>query len=160
MTHRTTLALVALSAASALAGCNRAPSEADASAEVRKAALGVIAAYNAQDAHATAAYDAPDYVGIYHGSANVIGPAADEAGMKAAMAAEKLDWRLGPDTVTVGKAGDIGIFEAPYNFTVTSPKGVSRESGTWVAIFRRQPDGSMKLWRSIASDLPAEKAPS
>ena len=33
----------------------------------------------------------------------------------------------------------------------------ARESGTWIAIFKRQNDGSMKLWRSIASDGPAPK---
>jgi hypothetical protein len=37
------------------------------------------------------------------------------------------------------------------------PQGVTRETGTWIAIFKRQEDGSMKLWRSIASDTPAAK---
>jgi ketosteroid isomerase-like protein len=154
--------LLALAAASALTACTRQPAQPDTTAiaaQVRKDALGVVAAYNAQDAHAAASYDAPDYVGIYHGSPNVVGPAADEAGMKAQMAAAKVDWSLGADKVTVADAGDLALFEAPYTFLVTYPQGGgTRESGTWVAIFKRQDDGTMKLWRSIASDSPAPKS--
>ncbi len=149
---------IALAAGSALAGCS-GHSSAGVADQARRQALGVVAAYNAQDWHAAAAYDAPDYVGVYHGSPNIIGPAADEAGMKAEMAAAKVDWQLGKDQVTVAKAGDLAIFEAPNTFVVTMPQGVTRETGTWIAIFKRQDDGSMKLWRSIASDTPAEKAP-
>jgi len=143
---------------SALSGCSGSGSSAGAADEVRKAALGVVAAYNAQDAHAAAAYDAPDYVGIYHGSPNTVGPAADEAAMKSQAAAGHVDWQLGDGKVTVSKAGDLGIYEAPYTFTVTNPdKSITRETGNWIAIFRRQDDGSLKLWRSIASDTPSEK---
>jgi len=156
MVHRTLGPLLALSAA--LAGCARYSGPPDPSAvaeEVRKNALGVVAAYNARDAHAAAAYDAPDYVGVYHGTANTIGPAADEAAMKAQMAAMKVDWQLGQSKVTVAKAGDLAVFEAPYTFSITNAAGgVVRESGSWIALFKRQDDGSMKLWRSIASDTP------
>lgn len=129
---------------------------ADTATETRTAAHGVIAAFNRQDAHATAAFDAPDYVGIFHGTANTAGPAADEAAMKTQMTSAKVDWQLGPDKVTVSTAGDIGIFEAPYTFVIDIPGApTSTERGTWVAIFKRQGDGTMKLWRSIASDGPA-----
>jgi ketosteroid isomerase-like protein len=149
--------LLALAAAFTAAGCAR-QAQGDVADQVRSGALGVVAAYNAQDAQRTAAYDAPDYVGIYHGSPNTVGPAADEAGMKAEMASARVDWRLGKESVTVARAGDLGIFEAPYTFTITMPQGaVTRETGTWIAIFKRQGDGSMKLWRSISSDSPAAK---
>lgn len=138
-------------AALALTGCSSHSKT--AANDTRAAALGVVAAYNRQDAHSAAAFDAPDYVGVYHGTANTVGPAADEAGMKSQMAQAKVDWQLGKDNVTVSKAGDIGIFEAPYTFVITIPGApVTRESGTWTAIFRRQPNGELKLWRSIASD--------
>ena len=40
------------------------------------------------------------------------------------------------------------------------PKGAAtRETGNWIAIFKRQADGKLKLWRSIGSDLPAAEAP-
>lgn len=161
MTTRSFALLLAPAAASALAGCARQSAPADTGAiadQVRKDALGVVAAYNAQDAHRAASYDAPDYVGVYHGSPNTIGPAADEAGMKAQMAAAKVDWRLGEPKVTVARAGDLALFEAPYTFVVRYPQGGgTRERGTWIAIFKRQDDGQLKLWRSIASDGPPEK---
>ena len=146
-----------LAAALLLAGCARS-GEPDVADQVHKNALGVVAAYNAQDAHAAAAYDAPDYVGVYHGSANTVGPAADEAAMKAQMQSANVEWQLGESKVTVAKAGDLAVFEAPYTFLVATPQGgSSSEHGTWTAIFKRQGDGSMKLWRSIASDGPPPK---
>lgn len=161
MIDRRRALLVTLTAASALAGCARYsgdPDPAAVAAQVRKDAAGVVAAYNAQDAHAAAAYDAPDYVGVYHGSANTVGPAADEAAMKAQMAAAKVDWTLGDGKVTVAKAGDLAVFEAPYTFTIAVPNApTTSEHGSWIAIFKRQGDGSMKLWRSIASDGPTPK---
>ena len=164
MTKSTIAGLVlTLAATAALSGCARyagAPDPADVAAQVRKDAAGVVAAYNAQDPHKAASYDAPDYVGLYHGTANTVGPAADEAGMKAQMAAAKVDWTLGPEKVTVAKGGDLAVFEAPYTFTIAIPNvPTTTERGTWIAIFKRQDDGSMKLWRSIASDgLPAKPA--
>ena len=152
-----TLRLVlALATASGLAGCQRYHRFSEAT-EVVEAANGVVAAYNAQDAHKAAAYDAPDYVGVYHGSPNTIGPAADEAGMKAQMASAKVDWKLGGSRVTIAQSGDLAVFEAPYTFVVAMPNGATSEHGTWIAIFKRQDDGSMKLWRSIGSDSPAPK---
>ena len=158
MLNRSVLLLIALAGCSALGGCIRQAAPADGGAvadQVRKDAAGVVAAYNAKDAHRAAAYDSPDYVGVYHGSANTIGPAADEAAMKTQMAAAKVDWTLGSDKVTVAKAGDLAVFEAPYTFTINVPNApTTTERGTWIAIFKRQSDGSMKLWRSIASDGP------
>src|SRR4051794_38739755 len=73
-----------------LAGCNRASADATGVADqVRKDAAALVAAYNAQDAAAAAAFDAPDYVGVYHGTPNNVGPAADLKEMKAAMAVSK-----------------------------------------------------------------------
>ncbi len=159
MTNRTNAPLlVTLAAASLLAGCNHSSTDTAVAEQVRKDALGLVAAYNAQDAAAAAAYDAPDYVGIYHGTPNNVGPAVDLKEMKAAMAVSKLDWQIGQGKVTVARAGDIGIFEAPYTFTVTTPQGAAtRETGNWIAIFKRQDNGQMKLWRSIGSDLPAAR---
>lgn len=151
--------LTALALAFALGGCDRDSGKSAVAEQVRTNALGVVAAYNRHDAHAAAAFDAPDYVGIYHGSANTLGPAADEAGMKAQMAGADVQWRLGEDRVTISKAGDLAVFEAPYTFTINlTGAAPTRESGTWIAIFRSQEDGSMKLWRSIASDTPEAKA--
>lgn len=154
--HRFGTLLAVAASASMLAACSQQADTAAIAAQVRKDALELVADYNAQDAAAAAKWDAPDYVGIFHGTPNTIGPAADEAGMKAGMASAKVHWDIGEGKVTVAKAGDIAFFEAPYTFTLTTPAGIqlSKETGTWIAIFKRQPDRSMKLWRSIGSDTP------
>ena len=158
MIHRRAILFV-LIAGTALAGCSER-SEKSVADEVRKQALGVVAAYNAQDAHAAAAYDASDYVGVYHGQPNTIGPAADEASMKTQMASTHVAWALGDGKVPVAKAGDIGIFEAPYTFAIAMPDGTTtKERGSWIAIFKRQEDGELKLWRSIASDIASPPSP-
>jgi ketosteroid isomerase-like protein len=149
--------LTALAAAFALAGCAQRADTAD----ILETVHSLINDYNSGNAAAAAAYDAPDYVGIFHGTPNTNGPSADLAGMKAAMATSKVHWDIGKPDVTVAESRDMAIFEAPYTFTVMRPDGalLSKESGTWIAIFKRQPDGSMKLWRSIGSDsAPARPA--
>jgi ketosteroid isomerase-like protein len=148
--------LLALFAGPALTGCFSQHATKETIADrIRDRAVEIVAAYNAQDAKAAAAYDAPDYVGISHGEPNVVGPAADEAAMKAQMAAGKVNWQLGDAKVTISRNRDMAVFEAPYTSTLTMADGrVTGESGNWIAIFRRQEDGSMDLWRSIASDTP------
>jgi ketosteroid isomerase-like protein len=152
--------LIALAAASTLAGCERFQ-QTKVAAEVLEAAHALINDYNTGNAAAAAAYDAPDYVGVFHGTPNTMGPAADEAGMKAAMATSKVHWEIGKFNLTIAESRDLAIFEAPYTLTVARADGtlLSRENGTWIAIFRRQPDGSMKLWRSIGSDTPPPAKP-
>ena len=144
---------------SLLAGCHRdlGPADSDKVAvEVQRDALALVGDYNSGNAVAAAARDAPDYVGVFHGAPNTVGSAADLAGMKQQIAGGKAHWDVGEAKVTVSRAGDIGLFEAPYDYTFTDPKGATqRESGNWIAIFKRQEDGTMKLWRSIGSDLPA-----
>lgn len=155
---------IMVAASCALSGCQDRNGAAlaktrETAADVQKQAEGVVAAYNAQDAAKTAAYDAPDYVGIYHGTPNTNGPAEDEAGMKAQMAEGAAHWDLGESHVTVDGSSDMAVFEAPYTFTIAGPDGEKlHETGNWIAIFTRQPDGSMKLWRSIASDTPPPPA--
>jgi ketosteroid isomerase-like protein len=155
MGHRTLAALIALLAVSSLSGCARHASAADVTAQVRQQALALVNDYNSGNAVAAAAMDAPDYVGIFHGTPNTVGPAADLAGMKAQMTQAKAHWAIGPAKVTVAKAADLALFEAPYTFSFTDAKGATqRDTGNWIAIFKRQADGSLKLWRSIGSDTP------
>src|SRR3954452_21740648 len=93
--------LVALAAISPLAGCSGQADTTAVADAVRKDAVALVAAYNAQDAQAAAAFDAPDYVGIYHGTPNNVGPANDLAQMKAEMAIAKVAWKIGEPKVTV-----------------------------------------------------------
>lgn len=158
--YNLTSVMLGLAASVALGGCSAKPAQVDIALveeEVREGALGVVAAYNAQDVDRAASFDAPDYVGIFHGTPNTVGPEADAEGMRIQIEAADVNWALGEDSVTVAKFGDLGVFEAPYTFTVTDRQSgaTMSESGNWVAIFRRQNDGTMKLWRSIGSDTPS-----
>ena len=151
--------LLVLAAGSMATGCvrQRPPKETIAE-QLRDQTLKIVAAYNAQDPVAAAAYDAPDYVGIEHGQPNTVGRDADIAAMKAQMAVGKVNWQIGTSQVTFARNSDMAVLEAPYTYTVTAKGHTERETGNWIAIFRRQSDGSMKLWRSIVSDTPAPKA--
>ena len=145
----------------ALAGCNKPPSEPAATpGSVAADAKAIVAAYNAHDAERAVAFDAPDYVGIFHGAPNTAGPAADLTGMRQQLKDPLAKWDSAGGTATVSQSGDIGIYEAPYTFTVTNPATGEpvNEPGNWIAIFKRQPDGTMKLWRSIGSDVPRKEA--
>lgn len=120
----------------------------------------LVATFNAHDAKRAVAFDAQDYVGIFHGGPNTVGPAADLAGMQQELKDPLAKWEIAGGKATVSSSGEIGIYEALYTFTMTDPATgrPSHEHGNWIAIFKRQSDGTMKLWRSIGSDVPGEEA--
>ncbi len=151
--------LVAVTALLALTACGGAGATdtAKITDAVKANAEGVVAAYNAHDAAKAASYDAPDYLGLFHGAAPVAGMAGDEAEMKLQMEDPAVNWTVSDGTITVAKAGDMAVYQAAYVFTYTDPdtKRPATERGNWIAIFKKQDDGSMKLWRSLGIDLPA-----
>ena len=161
---RSTLART-LSGATALcliAACNQAPKAGDSakvSTEVKAAMADVISSFNARDAEKSVAYDAPDYVGMFHGADNVVGPAQDlaltklqlsDAAAKIAIAGEKID---------VASAGDMAVWTATYDYDVTDPKTKKAitEHGNWLIVFKKQPDGTMKMAYGVVTDAPAPK---
>lgn len=127
---------------------------AEVAVEVRAVAAEIIAAYNAHDAKKTASYDAPDYLGLNHGTPAVRGEQADADSMAELMKDPTNRFTLGEPTVIVAKAGDMAVFNAPYDSTWTDPKSRRKmaEKGTWIGVFTRQGDGTMKLSRSIGVD--------
>ena len=152
-----------LAALALLAGCQQAaapavadtaPYTANVAAEVKAVAAEIIAAYNAHDAKKTASYDAPDYLGLNHGTPAVHGEQADAESMAELMKDPANRFTLGEATVIVAKAGDMAVFNAPYDSTWTDPKSRRKmaEKGTWIGVFTRQGDGTMKLSRSIGVD--------
>ena len=148
-----------LAALALLAACQNAapPAAADTTkvaAEVKAVAAEIIAAYNAHDPKKTASYDAPDYLGLNHGTPAVLGEQADADSMAGLMKDPANRFTLGEPTVIVAKAGDMAVFNAPYDSTWTDPKSRRKmaEKGTWIGVFTRQGDGTMKLSRSIGVD--------
>jgi ketosteroid isomerase-like protein len=149
----------------ATAGCAAAggPSAADIAKtadQARTSIAGISAAYNAHDAAKAASYDAPDYVSMFHGFGTAVGPAADIASMKEQFADAAARFDLNIQSVDVSKAGDTAVVRSLYQYTSTDPKTKkpTSESGNWVAGFKRQPDGSLKLAWSIGADTPAAAA--
>lgn len=140
--------------AAAPAVADTAPNTANVAAEVEAVAAEIIAAYNAHDAKKTASYDAPDYLGLNHGTPVLHGEAADAESMAELMKDPANRFTLGEATVIVAKAGDMAVFNAPYDSTWTDPKSRRKmaEKGTWIGVFTRQGDGTMKLSRSIGVD--------
>lgn len=148
----------------AMAGCAQAggASAADVAKiadQARTAVAGLTAAYNAHDSAKAASYDAPDYVSMFHGATNAVGPAADAASMKEQFKDPAARFDTNIQSVDVSKAGDIAIVRSLYQYTFTDPKTKkpASESGNWVAAFKRQSDGSLKLAWSIGADMPVAK---
>ena len=148
-----------LAALALLGGCQQAapPASADTAkvaAEVKTVAAEIIAAYNAHDPKKTASYDAPDYLGLNHGTPAVHGEQADADSMAELMKDPANRFTLGEPTVIVAKAGDMAVFNAPYDSAWTDAKSgkLMGEKGTWIGVLTRQGDGTMKLSRSIGVD--------
>ena len=144
----------------ALAGCHdeghHAADVAKTTTDARTDIAAISAAYNAHDAIKAASYDAPDYVSMFHGFGTAIGPAADIESMKQQFADPATGFDLNIQSVDVSKAGDTAVVRSLYQFSFTDPKTkkVASEKGNWVAGFKRQSDGSLKLAWSIGADTP------
>lgn len=165
---RSKIAGAALSAllAASLAGCAKpeaAKPEVDTAkiADTVKADVNqLVADFNAKDAEKSVSHDAPDYVGMMHGTANVKGPAEDLALTKQQIADPAAKVTVSDEIVDVAKAGDLAIYRATYGYTFTDPKTKkpTTEVGNWVLGFRPQPDGSMKIAWGVISDTAAPAA--
>ncbi|HOY77718.1 MAG TPA: nuclear transport factor 2 family protein [Hyphomonadaceae bacterium] len=124
-----------------------------------KAAIAVqVQAYATRDIEAMLSVMAPDYVWITYGQPNATG-AAVRTGVEAQFADPALKLTVADETVDVAQAGDMAVYHSTYTYTYTdaTTKAPVTEPGNWVAIFKRQPDGSMKLARDLIVALPASK---
>jgi len=145
-----------------LAGCHRHHGDAGAITRVIRANVrAVAAAFNAHDPEKAASFDAPFYVGMMHGAANVLGPADDLASMRQLAKDPAARLVVGDAEVEVARAGDMAVSRAPYRFSYTeaASRRVVTEQGNWVEEWRPQPDGSWKVAWSVVSDTPAPSGP-
>ena len=149
-----------------LAGCSAhnaaEPADAAKTAETLKAdAATLVTAFNARDAEKAVSLDAADYVGMFHGLPNVVGPAADLALTKQQIADPATKIEVSGEDVSVAAAGDRALWQATYAYTFTDPatKHPTTEHGNWLLGFRKQTDGSWKIKWGVVSDTgPAPKA--
>ncbi|MCW5761522.1 MAG: DUF4440 domain-containing protein, partial [Phenylobacterium sp.] len=150
--------VVALVAGAFVAGCGGKPAApaaamdtAKVEAEVRAAIKTQVDAYAARDAAKAASILAPDVVTMFHGEANVVGLGPNTEVSKGQMADQAMKLEVSDETVEAAASGDLAVYHATYRFTFTNPatKQPATEAGNWVAVFKRQPDGAMKLSRDI-----------
>lgn len=154
------MGLAAVSLVSACTQKSEAVDTAKVESEVRATVDATIAAFNAKDAEKATSMDAPDYVGMFHGAANIVGPEQDLAVTREQLASLSAPLEVGKATVDVSSAGDMAVWAAPYvyQFTDAKTKAPTVEHGNWVLVFKRQADGTMKVRYGIVSDTPAPDA--
>jgi len=142
------------------AGTSAAIDRQAVAAEVKAAIRTQIEAYAARDPEKAASIAAPDMLGMFHGEKNNVGRDAVLAQIKAQMADPAVKLEATDETVDVAEAGDMAVYRATYRFTFTNPTTgqPAVETGNWVAVFKRQADGTMKLSTDMVLDLPAAPA--
>ena len=149
----------------ALAGCASGKRQASVdqqavAAEVKAAIRTQIDAYSARDPEKAISIAAPDMLGMMHGAPNNVGRDAVLAQIRVQMDDPALKLEASDETVDVAASGDMAVYRAPYRFTFTNPATgqPATETGNWVAVFTRQPDGRMKLSKDMVLDLPPAPA--
>ena len=149
----------AAAAAGLLAGCGAhsaaAPTDAaKISQAVKTDVATLVAAFNKHDAAKSVSFDAPDYVGMFHGLPNVIGPEGDLALTKQQVADPASKIEVTGEDVSVAEAGDRALWQSTYAYTFTDPatRMPKTEHGNWLLGFRKQTDGSWKIKWGVVSD--------
>jgi ketosteroid isomerase-like protein len=145
---RTALAISVVVAMAAVAGgASAGPASDTVMADVHQ----LIAQFNAHDAAGAVSHDAPDFVGMFHGTPNYIGPAGDLAITKAQLADPAAKVVVTDERVDA--SGDLAVYRSTYAFTYTDPKtkAVTVEHGNWLLGYRLEPDKTWKvIWSSVS----------
>lgn len=147
------LSLVA-AAAAGLSACS--PPAADTS--------GVVAAIKADEAQWNADYKAKDIdklAGHYAPDAELFVPGAPRARsptdarkiLAGVVSDPALSMNFASDKIEVAKSGDLAYASGHYRITQTDPKTkqVMAETGGYVTVYRKQPDGGWKAAEDIAA---------
>lgn len=126
-------------------------------AEVRAAIQTQVDAMASHDAARSTSVLAPGIVAMFHGEPNAVGKDAAMATTVAMMADPAIGLEVSDATVDVAASGDLAVYHATYHFTFTNPatQQPASEVGNWVAIFKRQPDGEMRMIKDVVVNLPA-----
>ena len=116
---------------------------------------------NARDVDKAVAHDAADMVGMFHGTPNVIGPAADKAMTAQLLADPAFHLAVSGETVEVAKAGDMAVYRATYAVTATDPKSKKPvvENGNWLVGYSSSDGVVWKIaWNVVSDTGPAPAA--
>ena len=145
-----------------LASCQSASGDVD---KADQAAIGqdsmadvaaMVDAFNARDAERAVRSNAFDFIGMFHGQPNA-DHSTNLANVRMQVAGPALALTIDDEEVAVARLGDMAVYSNHYRYTFTNPNTgkPTVEHGDWVLVFRRQSDGTMKIYREIVSDLPA-----
>jgi hypothetical protein len=156
--YRTIKLATDLAAALALAGCGSTGSKtadpAKTAGLVKDAASALVVAFNAHDAKKAVSFDAGEYIGMMHGTNNVIGPGQDLGLTTKQLEDPAAKLAMSDLAVDVANSGEMAVSTATYAYTFTDPvtKAPTTEKGNWVIGWKLQPDGNVKATWSVVSD--------
>ena len=144
-----------------LTGCSQAPAPDNREADARALRDGEVAAFvkdwGGKDADRIAAHYTDDGNLMVPNAPMMTGKDIGK-GMKDALADPNWSLAMQPVQVEVSRGGDVGYARGTYVLTATDPasKKVATEKGRFVAIFRKQADGSWKAVQDISNaEAPA-----
>src|ERR1700730_2900678 len=138
-----------------LTGCSQSPVSDSREADARALREGEVAAFvkdwGGKDVDRIAAHYTNDGNLIVPNSPMMTGKDAIGKGMKDALADPNWSLALQPVQVEVSRGGDLGYTRGAYVLTATDPasKKAVTEKGRFVAIFRKEADGSWKAVQDI-----------
>ena len=173
MTQKIRITLLCAVTTASLAACNSAPPAEPAAlpaapavdtgkiADAVKADVTLLVTeLNARDVDKAVAHDAADMVGMFHGTPNVIGPAADKAMTAQLLADPAFHLAVSGETVEVAKAGDMAVYRATYAVTVTDPKSKKPvvENGNWLVGYKQGDGAAWKIAWNVVSDTAPQLA--
>ncbi len=143
-----------------LAACNKpAATSAKADTSAAEAAIKadiakLVEEFNAKDAKAVVAHDAPDEVSMFHGTPNTVGPEADLMITTKQMQDPLAKVAVSNEKVDVAASGEMAVYRAEYAYTMTdtATKKPVVERGNWLVGYKTQADGSWKIAWNVVSN--------
>ena len=156
---RKSQAFVAVAALALVSGCHEQPhlDGAKTEAEVKANMTEMVAAFSARDADKAVSWDAPDFVGSFHGFPDVRGKDQDRTLTKEQVADPAMKFSVSDAIVDTAKSGDLAVWRAKYSYTYTDPatKQPKTEVGNWIVGWKRDGEGKLKEAWGVVSDTPA-----
>ena len=119
-----------------------------------------IGAVNAGDMERALAYIADDAINMPPDGPPIVGIAAIRSNAEDFFPSYTMQSHTTPDEVVV--SGDLALVRASYTDVVTPRDGAeaTEASGVWLIVFRKQSDGSWKMWRDMWSVIQSQGADS
>jgi len=162
------LLVAVLSSAMLQTGCNPAPAPATAAPDtraqeeknIRDTEAAWVKAFATKEPEKAAAFYADDAASMLPDTPLMEGKKAILAGMKPELGDPNFSLVFAPTKVEIAKSGDVAYTQGWFKYTTTDPKTRKRvgQSGNYVEVYKKQPDGSWKVEEDIATEETPLKA--